>query len=274
MPAAISLPGNISNILSSLLKAGVVSATGTPSNSGDAPQAIEPQENTETHRKEASRSYRNAILDRQVQLSTLGITRYVLKFFLIIGQWLTIMLDLALTSRKCYTAACRSSAGSVELVTPTRNLGKRIWKSISTRTSGKIVKPTRIAVEGTVGAGLSRWRYVTSIINERLTNKFIFQDWVNDNVNLKGKGNANAPGSSGSDTNTSIEDAAKRDAELRAQFVVVPSGDESKTISCPICKEVLRSEWLDDDEDWVWRNAVRKDDKVAVFETVLEKYLY
>jgi pre-mRNA cleavage complex 2 protein Pcf11 len=56
----------------------------------------------------------------------------------------------------------------------------------------------------------------------------------------------------------------KRDTELRALFVVVPPGDEAKPISCPICKETLKSEFLEDDEDWVWKNAIMKDDKVRV----------
>lgn len=54
------------------------------------------------------------------------------------------------------------------------------------------------------------------------------------------------------------------EAELRSQFVVVPPGDEAKRISCPICKEHLKSEFLEDDEEWVWRNAVTKDDKVSL----------
>ena len=46
-------------------------------------------------------------------------------------------------------------------------------------------------------------------------------------------------------------------------FVVVPPGDEAKAISCPICKEQLKSEFLEDDEEWVWRNAIKKDDRVS-----------
>ena len=57
---------------------------------------------------------------------------------------------------------------------------------------------------------------------------------------------------------------AKRDAELRAQYVVVPPGDKAKPISCPICEETLRSEFLEDDEDWVWKNAVLKDERVRL----------
>lgn len=60
------------------------------------------------------------------------------------------------------------------------------------------------------------------------------------------------------------EEHAKRDAELRAMFVVVPPGDEAKPISCPVCKEPLKSEFLEDDEEWVWKNAVKKDDRVRV----------
>ena len=58
-------------------------------------------------------------------------------------------------------------------------------------------------------------------------------------------------------------EAAQRVAELRSQFVVVPPGDEAKSISCPICKETMKSEFLEDDEEWVWRNAVKRDDRVC-----------
>jgi pre-mRNA cleavage complex 2 protein Pcf11 len=51
---------------------------------------------------------------------------------------------------------------------------------------------------------------------------------------------------------------AKRDAEL------VPPGDEAKPVSCPICKETIWSEFLEDDEDWVWKNAIVKDDRVCL----------
>ena len=56
---------------------------------------------------------------------------------------------------------------------------------------------------------------------------------------------------------------AKHEAQLKAQFVVVPPGAEARVILCPICKETLKSEFLEEDEEWVWRNAVKKDDKVS-----------
>jgi hypothetical protein len=58
-------------------------------------------------------------------------------------------------------------------------------------------------------------------------------------------------------------ESAKRDAELCARFVVVPPGDEAKHVTCPICKEVFKSEFNEDDEEWIWKNALKVDDKVC-----------
>jgi hypothetical protein len=82
-------------------------------------------------------------------------------------------------------------------------------------------------------------------------------DWIHNNSgNDKGKDRAiSAIQSDGVPPAPSV-------AELRSRYVVVPAGDEAKRISCPICKEQLKSEFLEDDEEWVWRNAVMKDDKV------------
>ena len=50
--------------------------------------------------------------------------------------------------------------------------------------------------------------------------------------------------------------AEERIAKLRELFVIVPPGEEAKPAVCPICKEAIKSEYLEDDEEWVWRNAV------------------
>lgn len=46
--------------------------------------------------------------------------------------------------------------------------------------------------------------------------------------------------------------------------MVVPPGDEAKHIACPICKEVLKSEFQEEDEEWVWLNAVKVEDRVHI----------
>ena len=58
------------------------------------------------------------------------------------------------------------------------------------------------------------------------------------------------------------EEKAKHEAELKAMFVVVAPGEEAKPFSCPVCKEPMKCEFLEDEEEWVWKNAVKKDDKV------------
>ena len=56
--------------------------------------------------------------------------------------------------------------------------------------------------------------------------------------------------------------AAEREANLRRMHVVIPPGDESKVVKCPICKEQLDTQFLEDDEEWVWRNAITVKGKV------------
>jgi pre-mRNA cleavage complex 2 protein Pcf11 len=97
-----------------------------------------------------------------------------------------------------------------------------------------------------------------------VANLIIIQDWIYNVSSTKGKGTFRL-------SNPKAEAAAeqaKKEAELRAQFVVVPAGDEAAPISCPICKESLKPEFLEDDEEWVWKNAVRKDDKVCLLFSV------
>lgn len=60
------------------------------------------------------------------------------------------------------------------------------------------------------------------------------------------------------------EEKAKREAELRAMFVVVAPGEEAKQFSCPVCKEPMKCEFLEDEEEWVWKNAMKRDDKVCL----------
>ncbi|KAG8964528.1 hypothetical protein FRC03_001694 [Tulasnella sp. 419] len=86
------------------------------------------------------------------------------------------------------------------------------------------------------------------------------KDWVHDiaegshgqnstsSANEKGKGRASSPSAS----KQSVEE---RLAKLKASFVVIPPGEETKTILCVICKEHIKPEFSDDDEEWIWRNA-------------------
>lgn len=71
-------PANIANLLSTLLKAGVVSASGTPLGAGaTAKEEASKQTTVESVdlEREASRAYRQAILSQQIQLTSSDITR-------------------------------------------------------------------------------------------------------------------------------------------------------------------------------------------------------
>ena len=67
--------------------------------------------------------------------------------------------------------------------------------------------------------------------------------------------------------------SADREAKLRAMFVVVPEGDESKIITCPVCKESLKTQFLEEDEEWVWKNAINVKGTVRLFFLVFLSWL-
>ncbi|UZJ51958.1 hypothetical protein CBS101457_001278 [Exobasidium rhododendri] len=55
-----------------------------------------------------------------------------------------------------------------------------------------------------------------------------------------------------------------QEMELKAAtvaFVIAPSDDPGvMTKPCPICKELFQSEWSEDEEEWIWKNAVKVND--------------
>jgi pre-mRNA cleavage complex 2 protein Pcf11 len=121
-----------------------------------------------------------------------------------------------------------------------------------------------------IGRGHSRSWFIGVEVSVRLLSSFqqfkgIFQDWIQDiSGDRKGKGRVDGSGPLNAKASAAAENA-KREAELQAQYVIVPRGDEAQVVSCPICKETLKSEFLEDDEDWVWKNAIKKDDRVRFY---------
>jgi pre-mRNA cleavage complex 2 protein Pcf11 len=108
--------------------------------------------------------------------------------------------------------------------------------------------------------------YVSNLYYVLLTFRAnVSQDWLLDSSTArKGKGRADGPNG----RIAIVEDREKRLAELRAQFVVVPAGDEAKQIACPVCKELLKAEFNEDEEEWIWRNATRVDERVCNYYVV------
>ncbi|KAJ7068377.1 hypothetical protein C8F01DRAFT_1117955 [Mycena amicta] len=211
------LPGpDIVGLMARLQQAGYVTANGDAGSSSD--DVAKPESDLE---RDASRRYRDAILQQDVKLSTADLTRK--------RAGITEFLYRRLTA-KCKQCGLRF---------PGADDGPEMQAHLDMHFA-----QNRKANQN-IGRGHSRSWFVG------------IEDWVQD---VKGKGRE---GERPVNAKAAAEAAnAKREAELRAQYVVVPRGEEATAVSCPICKEQFKTEFLEDDEEWVWRNAVFKEERV------------
>ncbi|KAF8238784.1 hypothetical protein L208DRAFT_1387086 [Tricholoma matsutake] len=221
---------NIANLLSTLLKAGVVSASATPLGAGATAKeedTKQPSGESVDLERESCRAYRQAILSQQVQLTSSGLTKNR-------PQIVEFLYDQL-------TAQCKQCGiRFADTVVGKKNMEDHLDMHF---------RQNRKANQN-IGRGHSRSWFIG------------VEDWIHDiSTDVKGKGRADGHRRLNPKAAATAE-VAKREAELRALYVVVPPGDEAKPISCPICKETLKSEFFEDDEDWVWKNAVKKDDRV------------
>jgi len=266
-------PANIANLLSTLLKAGVVSANGTPTGAGaTAKEEASNQQVVEISslEREASRAYRQVILSHPIKLSSSDILRYA-------------FLPLFLLSFCSLPREIRARPPIVELLydqltAQCKQCGIRFADTIIGKKNMEDhldmhFRQNRKANQN-VGRGHSRsWFigvevYLIIFAISAETDQMGPQDWIHDS-STDGTGKGRSDAHPLNPRAVAAAEAAKVDAELRSLFVVVPAGDEAKNISCPICKETLKSEFLEDDEEWVWKNAVKKDDRVGPYVAVL-----
>ncbi|KAG9051444.1 hypothetical protein FS837_006620 [Tulasnella sp. UAMH 9824] len=261
-------PADISALFQNLVKAGVVSApvlsgSGTPSavpapaislpslaslsnllasvssvvkpESESTPAVADPQE-------EAQREYERAILSFEISMTASGIQRENLNAIPFLYDRLPL---------QCKQCAQRFPDD-----------GPASKKRYDDHTDGhfrqnlrNVTSTTSAGSAGTIGRGYTRSWFVGK------------QDWVKDVTRdasgegnqsprslEKGKGRALSPVSGVS--------SAEREAKLRASYVIIPPGDEARRTTCPICKETIKTEFLDDEEEWVWRNAVSAKGKI------------
>lgn len=47
-------------------------------------------------------------------------------------------------------------------------------------------------------------------------------------------------------------------------FVIAPTDAELAAKPCPICKEAFKSQWSEDEEEWIWLNAIKVEDAAGV----------
>ncbi|KAF9226570.1 hypothetical protein BS17DRAFT_775836 [Gyrodon lividus] len=227
-PAAPAIPpSSITNLFNALLKAGVVSADSTPVGTGSTNEEDRTPPPPTGLPRDSTRAYRKAVLSEKIKLTTTDITRKrpsVLSF---------LYERLPAQCKQCGVRFGDDASGK---------------KAMDDHLDAHF-RQNRKANQN-LGRGHSRSWFVS------------LEDWIHEGtVDVKGKGRADGSGTVSLKT-VAVAEATQRDAALRAQFVVVPPGDEAKLISCPICKETMKSEFLEDDEEWVWRNTVKKDDRI------------
>ncbi|KAF8974458.1 hypothetical protein BDZ97DRAFT_1690202 [Flammula alnicola] len=219
-------PDNIANLLSTLLKAGVVSANGTPIGAGATAKEQEMQTELPKADDEVVRDYRNTILSDTINLNSLDSVSA--------PRIVELLYDRqGLQCKQCGIRFADTQLGK-------KNQNDHLDMHF---------RQNRKANED-LGRGHSRSWFIG------------LEDWIQDiSGDAKGKGSADGSGSRNTKAAAAAE-TAKREADLRAQYVIVPPGDEAQVVSCPICKETLKSEFLEEDEDWVWKNATKKEDKI------------
>ncbi|KIJ20263.1 hypothetical protein PAXINDRAFT_68604 [Paxillus involutus ATCC 200175] len=220
-------PSSITNLFNALLKAGVVSSDNTTGGAGSTNSEEYPTPPPPGLNRDSTRAYRKAVLSANIKLTTTDITRKrpsVISF---------LYERLPAQCKQCAVRFGDDASGK---------------KAMDDHLDMHFRQNRK--VNQNLGRGHSRSWFVS------------LEDWNHEGkADVKGKGRADGPGTISLKA-VAAADAAQRDAGLRAQFVVVPPGDEAKLISCPICKETMKSEFLEDDEEWVWRNAVKKDDRI------------
>ena len=89
----------------------------------------------------------------------------------------------------------------------------------------------------------------------------LFQNWVSDVPELAGNKLNSRSGCKQSEK-AKAEAAVQLRKGLEAKVVVVPLGSEGKSATCRICMEDIPIEFDEDEEQWVWRNAVMQGEKV------------
>jgi len=226
---------NISGLFEALVKAGVVSATSTPTGAGATIQG-QSDSKTQSHdtlspresNVEDARVYRKSILAEDVKFSSAEISRHHPNIVHFLYDRMPV---------QCKQCGLRFS--------DTAQGKKTMQEHLDTH-----FRQNRKASQS-VGRGHSRSWFLG------------VEDWIHDLPYSSGDKDMTGFSSRLSNAKAvASAESAKRDAELRARYVVVPPGDEAKHVTCPICKEAFKSEFNEEDEEWIWKNALKVDDKI------------
>jgi pre-mRNA cleavage complex 2 protein Pcf11 len=82
-----------------------------------------------------------------------------------------------------------------------------------------------------------------------------------DGASSSGPSTSNKPGL-GMAPKVDAAFVARQRAELQNSWIPVPSDPARAALPCPICKEKFVSEYNEDEEEWIWKNAIEADGQV------------
>ena len=109
---------------------------------------------------------------------------------------------------------------------------------------------------------------LTSISSSLSRSLSLSQDWIKDpsispdsflpSSNTHNPSSSNGPASSAGGGQSGLTPAARQ--ALTKKFIVQPA---DTSLSCPICKEGFKAEYSDDEEEWIWKNAVEEEGIVS-----------
>ncbi|PWY96894.1 hypothetical protein BCV70DRAFT_203229 [Testicularia cyperi] len=85
-----------------------------------------------------------------------------------------------------------------------------------------------------------------------------FDDSAPSSSSKSGAGDDGVGGTGGKSGLTAAQDKALRE-KFEKTFVIAPTDPDLASKPCPICKEVFKSQWSEDEEEWIWLNAIKVD---------------
>lgn len=95
-------------------------------------------------------------------------------------------------------------------------------------------------------------------------------EWIrggHDDPSTSGKA-GNGSGGDGDATTAARGLSAQQEAELKAaseQWLPAPTDASLTNVPCPICKEKFQSEWSEEEEEWIWKNARKVEGSAAYY---------
>jgi len=102
--------------------------------------------------------------------------------------------------------------------------------------------------------------------NKALLTWLTVQEWANEEPQAgpsKGGGGRDSTPASGPKL------TAAKLAQLKKRWVRVPQDPIKKAQPCPVCKELFKPEWAEEEEEWVYRNAIDISGSVSPIRTYL-----